>query len=143
MRVIIVSILLAVSTSTIAGAQPTASVHITISDIREASGTLIVALFDTERNFLKNYFRVERQPVNDSKQQLVTFEGVPYGIYAISIIHDLNENDQLDKNLIGIPKEAFGFSNNAMGTFGPPKFKAASFKVDQKQVALSMDLVHF
>tara|TARA_B100000678_G_scaffold289503_2_gene300214 strand:+ start:633 stop:1025 length:393 start_codon:yes stop_codon:yes gene_type:complete len=45
------------------------------------------------------------------------------GQYAISAFHDVNDNKELDTNWMGIPKEKYGFSNNARGTFGPPDLK--------------------
>ncbi|MEZ7831006.1 MAG: DUF2141 domain-containing protein [Gammaproteobacteria bacterium] len=58
-----------------------------------------------------------------------TFE-IPAGTYVIGYYIDANENEKLDTNFIGIPKEQFGFSNNARGTFGPPSFESASFTLD-------------
>ena len=40
---------------------------------------------------------------------------LPEGIYAIALFVDANKNLKIDKNFLGIPKEQFGFSNNAMG----------------------------
>ena len=54
---------------------------------------------------------------------------IPPGTYAIGVYVDGNENEKLDTNFLGIPKEQFGFSNNAKA-FGVPKFEAASFVVD-------------
>lgn len=50
---------------------------------------------------------------------------LPKGEYAISIYHDENNNKELDTNFVGIPKESFGFSNNAIGLMGPPSFEKA------------------
>ncbi|HPQ07631.1 MAG TPA: DUF2141 domain-containing protein [Bacteroidia bacterium] len=44
------------------------------------------------------------------------------GKYAISVLHDENENNKIDFNFIGIPKEGYGFSNNPKIMFGPPGF---------------------
>ena len=57
-----------------------------------------------------------------------TFE-LPDGTYAIGIFVDKNYNNKMDRNLFGVPKEQFGFSNNAKGKFGPPSFEDASFNV--------------
>ena len=57
-----------------------------------------------------------------------TFE-LPDGTYAIGIFVDKNYNNKMDRNLFGVPKEQFGFSNNAKGNFGPPSFEDASFTV--------------
>ena len=45
----------------------------------------------------------------------------------------LIKNEKLDTNFFGIPKEQFGFSNNAKGRFGPPSFESASFELDGVQ----------
>jgi len=55
---------------------------------------------------------------------------IPAGTYVIGYYIDVNENEKLDTNFIGIPKEEYGFSNNARGTFGPPSFESASFILD-------------
>ena len=54
---------------------------------------------------------------------------VPSGIYAIGLYIDANKNKKLDTNFLGIPKEQFGFSNDARGTLGPPDFESASFEL--------------
>ena len=54
---------------------------------------------------------------------------LPSGTYAIGIFVDTNFNNKMDRNLFGIPKEQFGFSNDAKGRFGPPSFKDAAFSV--------------
>ena len=68
----------------------------------------------------------------------VTFEGVPFGTYALKVFHDENDNGKLDTNFVGMPKEAFGFSNDAMGRFGPPDFDAASFELGQPELLLEI-----
>ncbi len=55
---------------------------------------------------------------------------IPDGEYAISLYIDANENGKLDKNFLGMPKEQFGFSNDAMGKFSPPTFEQAKFLVN-------------
>ena len=57
---------------------------------------------------------------------------IPDGEYAMVFFIDANENKKLDKNFIGIPKEQYGFSNNAMGAFSAPTFEQAKFTVLDK-----------
>ncbi len=54
---------------------------------------------------------------------------VPEGIYAIALFIDSNKNMKIDKNFLGIPKEQYGFSNNAMGNLSGPSFEQAKFQV--------------
>ena len=105
-----------------------ARVEIVISDVRDTSGTIMVALFDNAATFLKKpaLGRVTKAHVGQAQ---VVFENVAPGEYAASIIHDANGNETLDTNFFGIPREGFGFSNNVMGTFGPPSFDKAKFVV--------------
>ena len=79
---------------------------------------------DVQRNrWVKNV--VENINVGVYKKSIV----LKKGIYAISLFIDSNDNKKLDKNLIGIPTEQYGFSNNAMGFLGKPSFKNASFEL--------------
>ena len=55
-----------------------------------------------------------------------TFE-LPNGTYAIGIFIDANYNNEMDRNFFGVPKEQYGFSNDAKGSFGPPSFKRCIF----------------
>jgi len=65
------------------------------------------------------------------KRCTVIVENLNSGKYAFKYFHDENKNKKLDMNLIGMPKEGFGFSNNAKGKFGPPSFRQTIFKVNQ------------
>ena len=59
-----------------------------------------------------------------------TFEyELPPGQYAVGIFHDVNLNNKMDNNFLGLPKEQFGFSNNARALFGPPSFEEAAFEL--------------
>jgi uncharacterized protein (DUF2141 family) len=52
------------------------------------------------------------------------------GEYGVRVMHDRNGNRKLDSNLVGIPTEPWGFSNNASGSFGPPGWEAVRFELD-------------
>jgi uncharacterized protein (DUF2141 family) len=54
---------------------------------------------------------------------------LPAGTYAIGIFHDVNLNNKMDNNFFGVPKEQYGFSNNARAFFGPPTFETAAFEL--------------
>ena len=60
-----------------------------------------------------------------------TFEyELPAGQYAVGIFHDVNLNNKMDNNFLGLPKEQYGFSNNARALFGPPSFEDAAFELE-------------
>jgi len=73
------------------------------------------------------------------EESVAAFQEIPAGTYAIAVFHDTNSNGKLDKNFFRIPKEGYAFSNNVFGTFGPPDFEEASFKLDgNKTVIIKM-----
>ncbi len=124
------------------GAWAQAKINVKVKNIKEQKGTIRVGLFTSEENFLKK--AVEGKVVKVSgKEMNVTFENLAPGSYAVSVIHDENENGELDKNAIGIPSEGFGFGNNAMGMFGPPSFDDAKVVVDKNDVKQEIELRYY
>ena len=67
-----------------------------------------------------------------------TFKGLQPGRYAISYFHDENNNGKFDKNVVGMPKEGFGFSNDAKPGLSSPSFAAAAFTVGDGPSAIKM-----
>ena len=65
------------------------------------------------------------------KKCVIVINDLKPGKYAFKYFHDENKNEDLDCNWIGIPKEGFGFANNATGMFGPPSFKKTIFELKQ------------
>lgn len=105
-----------------------ASLEVNVNNIKSDKGSIRVGLFNTEKDFLKN--AVEGKVVKASGSDVtVLFENLQPGDYALSVIHDENENGKLDSNAFGIPKEGIAFGNNAMGPFGPPSFEKAKMKI--------------
>jgi len=48
--------------------------------------------------------------------------------YAVAVYHDVNANRDFDRNVVGLPDEGFGFSNNPPTKIGVPTFEAARFR---------------
>ena len=59
----------------------------------------------------------------------LVFAGLPPGDYAVAAFHDEDRDGDLNTNLLGMPTEGYGFSNEARGMFGPPGFDAAAFTI--------------
>lgn len=121
-------VLILIITTAIMNAQETYSLTVKIKGAANDEGKMMIALYDSESNFLEKTFKGSTSQISN-KGCTVTFENVPEGIYAVSIFHDENDNDKLDSNFIGIPKEDYGCSNGAAGFMGPPKWKDAKFEL--------------
>jgi uncharacterized protein (DUF2141 family) len=117
-------------------AQQTLTVQIT--KVKSDKGQIAVALYNSEKDFMKVRYQGKVTKALKGTVEIV-FDNIPVGYYGLSVIHDANENLKLDTNILGIPKEGFGFSNNAMGTFGPPSFEKAKVEVNtNKSASISM-----
>jgi uncharacterized protein (DUF2141 family) len=68
------------------------------------------------------------------------FEDIPPGTYALVVIHDENMNGKLDTNLLGIPTEGYGFSNDAKALLGAPSFSPAGFQYNGETLDLTISL---
>jgi uncharacterized protein (DUF2141 family) len=77
--------------------------------------------------------------IEDRSCAWVVHDLVP-GTYAVALFHDRNSNGFLDKKALGIPKEPYGFSNNASATFGPPSFERAKIVLDGSPVTIEIRL---
>ncbi len=101
---------------------------ISIENVKKNKGKIMLAVYAEADNFLSEItYRSVQQAVDQSGVVTLKIADLPYGTYAISLYHDENNNGEMDANFMKIPKEPYGFSNNARGMFGPPKFEEAQF----------------
>jgi len=100
--------------------------------VEEVKGNMSIAIYDNADDFpgRENYVHAEDIPI-ETLQFSYVFNDIPAGTYAIAIYHDLDKNRELNKNWIGIPKEPFGFSNDAKGKMGPPSFEDSTFELKE------------
>ena len=118
------------------------SLEIHLNNIKSKKGSIQFVLFTTEEDYLKN--PIEKKVIKSTgKDVTVVFENLQPGDYALSVIHDENENGQLDSNALGIPKEGFAFGNNALGSFGPPPFEKAKITIVDQDIKQDINLKYF
>lgn len=116
-----------------------ATLEVEVTGIIEAKGSILVGVFNSKGEWLKKAITGSKEAAKIGKLVL-TIENLPEGEYALSVIHDLNENGKLDSNLIGIPKEPYGFSNDAAGNFGPPSYEKALVKLNSEKLRITVKL---
>jgi len=101
-----------------------------VQNIANSNGYILIGIYDSPEGFRDPDKAIAHAKVQ-AKSGTLTIEipNLPPGKYAAAIIHDSNANGKLDTNFLGIPTEAYGFSNNARGRFGPPSFQDCLFNV--------------
>lgn len=108
---------------------PQEGIRITVSNLHNEKGHVLVSLYKDGTGYPDDATKAFRKIKLDisGKKATVMFTGLPAGNYAVSILHDENDDQKMNKNNLGIPKEGYGFSNNVVGAFGPPSWSRASF----------------
>jgi uncharacterized protein (DUF2141 family) len=99
--------------------------EVEVVSLRNSNGMVSMELLNEHNEPVKGI----NESIRD-KTCIVTFDSLKVGKYAIRYYHDENSNNVLEKNILGIPKEGVGFSNNAYGRFGPKPFNHWLFKVE-------------
>ena len=112
-----------------------------VEGIDEERGGIRIAVFDSEEAYADKEEPLHAivLPVEENRISWKQ-DSLPYGKYAIAVYHDKNVNGELDSNLLGIPKEAYGFSNNARGRFGPASWKDAHFEITSQQYSMTITI---
>jgi uncharacterized protein (DUF2141 family) len=123
--------------------ESTGKLVIDISGFPSSDGFAMVALNDSKESYKggEDTAIAKTKTMIVGQKAQVIFSNLPYGWYGISLYHDENRNGKMDKNMMGIPKEAYGFSNNAKGFFGKPDYKDVKFELNtlEKQIFIKLD----
>ena len=117
-----------------------ARLEINIEGLQNNKGKVLVAVNDSEENYSDHDGEVYKGAVSKiaDKKAVVVFNDIPFGVYAVKVFHDENNNDELDSNFLRIPQEPYGFSNDARGAFGPASWDDAKFEIKTDSMAISI-----
>ncbi len=117
--------------------------HVQVLNIRNSTGTVDCALFESPAGFPTEALRAATHVMVIKVRQTQArcdFADIPPGTYALAVFHDENMNGTLDTNWLGIPTEGYGFSNDVKASLGPPSFAAASFAYDGRTLEMTIRL---
>ena len=104
------------------------SLEIKINNLQSNKGPLYIRILDENEDPV---IVGTSSVINYSAK--ISFDSISPGKYAIQFFHDENENQKMDFNLIGIPKEKFGSSNNVKPLLGPPKFEKMLINLNENE----------
>lgn len=114
----------------ITGSANAGDLTILIQNVKDADGRIRVALFNNAGEFPRGHTFKSLEQASAPGTVEVIFKNVPRGKYAIVAFQDKNGDGSLNKNIVGIPTEPLGFSNDVWITSGPPPFDGAKFSFD-------------
>jgi uncharacterized protein (DUF2141 family) len=118
---------------------------IAIEGLRNQRGQICLNLFDKSQGFpVESKQAIKAQCVRlNGEPPTVTFRNLKTGSYAVSVIHDANNDGTLNRNGLGIPLEGFGFSRNPRIVSGPPKFSDSAVIVVGASTNIQIRMLYF
>ena len=126
---------------TIAAPAVAGDLEIRVGGVNNGDGRVMVAVFDAAERVMGDDTQTAALMLPARKGVVRAVIGdLPPGTYAISVYHDANGNQELDTNMLGMPREGYGFSNDARGVAGPPSFQAASFEIGADPAVVDLRL---
>jgi len=122
------------------------SLLVRVEGIRsKLKGEVGVALFESQRGYpthLQHAYEAEWVPLKGNEKFVeVLFDTMGPGEFAISVVHDTNDNRLVDRSRLGFPKEGVGFSEGQRVTLRAPRFKKAKFPLaegEHKQIVIKL-----
>jgi len=127
MKLAILVSALAMFVTGLASAATAADLTLNLST-RGSGGRIAVAVYRNAEAFRRGEGPVaSRMVARTGAVTSLTIAGLAPGRYAVAAFHDTDGNGDLTLWPIGLPREAYGFSNDARGRFGPPSFARAAF----------------
>ena len=121
--------------------QETCNLKVIVNGLKNSEGQIMISINKGPEEWPEGNF-YEQRFISQFKSPIhtINFEDLPYGDYAIGLLHDENVNGKMNKNFLGMPKEGFAFSRNYKVMFRAPKYEEANFNVDssEKNVTIYM-----
>jgi uncharacterized protein (DUF2141 family) len=118
------------------------SIEVIIENLDCNDGTVLSQLFYSGYNSSADFPTLSEKAYRKNssiirnKQVRLVYESVPYGSYAVTVHHDINNNGKMDRNILGMPTEPFGLSNNPRLMFSLPSFDDCKFELDSKLTSI-------
>lgn len=131
-KVILVLALFAVTITAVAQDKEGVTVTVTVENVLADGGTVLASLHD-QATFMKGAGVLNAAAPAKKGEVTMTFDKVKPGTYAIMVMHDANDNKQMDFESTGMPTESYGISGG-INPYGPPVFEEAKFEVGDENL---------
>lgn len=126
---------------------PVSQVRVTliVHHIQSQEGVIGIGVYDKAETFNEETvasFQFPKQNMQNGELEC-TFT-LPEGTYAFSLLDDLNEDEKMNFNLIGVPTEGFGFSRDAKIQFlTAPDFEDCAVQVNEQNQRFRIKMRYF
>src|SRR5215469_13026638 len=120
---------LALFASVVGEARAADAIDVEVRGLRNSHGAANCYLYASADGFPLDLAKAQKRVAAPISGGAATcrFENVAPGAYAIAVVHDERGTGKLERNLMGIPTDGVGASNDPPAHFGPPSFAGARF----------------
>jgi len=130
----------AVSLACVSAGVQAGEISVVVKNIRALQGSLRVAVVNSEAGLGSKAEPIAARAVAVTGEEMtLRFPNLPGGTYAVMVMHDANGNGKLDTNLIGMPTEGYGFSNNP-NVMRRPRYDEVSFAIGDAPLTVTINL---
>lgn len=128
-------------TTSFLNAQETCNLEIVVSGLENTNGQIMISINRGPEGWPEGNFVEQRFiPEFTAPKFSIFFEDLPYGNYAVGVLHDKDENGEMTKNFIGMPKEGFGFTRDYKVIYRAPKYDEANFELDTPTKSITVTI---
>ncbi len=120
--------------------------EVRVEGIKDLKGEIGVALWNSKLGYpthLEHAYEAEWITVKGGETVMAAiFDTMPAGDYAVSVVHDTNENRKVDRSFFGFPKEGVGFSNDQKVVMSAPRYDRSKFSLvagENKIIVIKLD----
>lgn len=114
-----------------------------ITQIKSNEGKLMINILGSEAEYNDDAAAIASIMIPAQKDSVsVCVDAFNTGFHGIRVFHDVDNDGELASNLVGMPTEPWGMSNNAKGSFGPPSWDDMKFEVTESGAKQSIQLNH-
>lgn len=116
-----------------------------VSNIKNHSGCIQLMFYKTAESFDQDapwmIKRYSKQGMKDGC--LLITDSLPSGVYGIVLLDDENNSEVAEYNVLGLPKEGFGFAGYYHRGIRRPHFDDFKFNIDQKLLRMDIKIRYF
>lgn len=119
-----------------------ASLTVSVSGFENAKGVARIVVYDAQGSFPRPKGSARASSVEriEDGQVQTSFAELPLGEYVVLVLHDENDNDELDTNFLGIPEEGYGISKNRFTSVGAPDYEEGAFTLPPEGSSLEIEM---
>ena len=120
----------------------TYNLTVMVTNIKSLKGEIKIGVYNNKASFpnKEDMYKSLTLKVNRYSETFI-IKDLPKGYYAVALFHDENSDGICNTNFLGIPEEAYGFSNNYRPILSVPSFNNCRINLlDNMQIVIKLIL---